>query len=73
MPQEFKNIFSILLPCFLSIALLAWLFMTIDYKHIWQAVKGSDMRYMSAAGIIFFSDQFFDHMAMADPDESGRA
>jgi len=27
--------------------------MTIDYKHIWQAIKGSDMRYMSAAGIIF--------------------
>ena len=32
--------------------------MTIDYKHIWQAIKGSDMRYMSAAGIIFFLINF---------------
>ncbi len=58
LPTRMKNIFSIVLPCFLSLALLAWLFMTIDYKHIWQAVKGSDMRYMSAAGIIFFLINF---------------
>ena len=37
---------------------MAWLFITIDYKHMWQAVKGSDMRYMSAAGIIFFLINF---------------
>jgi len=42
------------LPCVLSIGLLAWLFLTIDYKHIWQAIKGADMRYMSAAGVIFY-------------------
>jgi len=55
---EFKKIFSIILPCFLSVALLVWLFMTIDYKHIWQAIKDSDMRYMSAAGVIFFLINF---------------
>ena len=32
--------------------------MTIDYKHIWLAIKDSDMRYMSAAGIIFFLINF---------------
>jgi len=53
-----KKVLSTILPCFLSAALLAWLFMTIDYKHIWQAIKGSDMRYMSAAGIIFFLINF---------------
>lgn len=53
-----KKILSTILPCFLSIALLAWLFITIDYKHIWQAVKDSDMRYMSAAGVIFFLINF---------------
>ena len=55
---KFKEVFTIILPCFLSLALLTWLFVTIDYKHIWQAVKGSDMRYMSAAGIIFFLINF---------------
>src|ERR1700691_4041049 len=58
MPQGFKNIFSIVLPCFLSCALLVWLFITIDYKHMWQAIKGSDLRYMSDAGIIFFLINF---------------
>jgi uncharacterized membrane protein YbhN (UPF0104 family) len=58
MPQRLKSIFSVVLPCFLSAALLVWLFMTIDYKHIWQAIKGSDIRYMSAAGIIFFLINF---------------
>ena len=53
-----KKIFSIVMPIFLSCALLVWLFMTIDYKHIWAAVKDSDMRYMSAAGIIFFTINF---------------
>jgi len=47
-----------MLPCCLSLALLVWLFVTIDYKHMWQAIKGSDMRYMSAAGIIFFLINF---------------
>jgi len=37
---------------------LAWIFITIDYKDIWLAIKGSDMRYMSAAGIIFFLINF---------------
>lgn len=32
--------------------------MTVDYQHMWQAIKGSDMRYMSAAGIIFFLINF---------------
>ncbi len=58
MSQKFKEVFSFILPFFLSIALLVWLFVTIDYKHMWQAVKGSDMRYMSAAGIIFFLINF---------------
>jgi len=58
MSEKFKRIFSIVLPCFLSLALLTWLFVTIDYKHIWMAIKGSDMRYMSAAGLIFFMINF---------------
>ena len=58
MPARFKKIFSIILPCFLSLALLVWLFVTIDYRHMWLAIKGSDMRYMSAAGIIFFLINF---------------
>ena len=58
MSLRFQKFFSIFLPCFLSFALLVWLFMTIDYKHIWLAVKGSDMRYLSAAGIIFFLINF---------------
>ena len=37
---------------------MAWLFITVDYKHMWLAIKGSDMRYMSAAGIIFFLINF---------------
>ena len=53
-----KKIFSVALPIFLSVGLLVWLFVTIDYKHIWDAIKGSDMRYMSAAGIIFFMINF---------------
>jgi len=58
MSERAKNIFSVALPCFLSIGLLAWLFLTIDYRNMWQAIKGSDMRYMSAAGIIFFMINF---------------
>ncbi len=58
MSQRLKNILSFILPCFLSCALLAWLFVTIDYKDMWQAIKGSDMRYMSGAGIIFFLINF---------------
>jgi len=58
MPPGLKKIFSVLLPCFLSLALLTWLFMTIDYKHIWSAIKGSDLRYMSAAGLLFFLINF---------------
>src|SRR5476651_1310729 len=58
MNPKLKNIFSIVLPCFLSFALLTWVFMTIDYKHIWLAVKGADMRYLSAAGIVFFLINF---------------
>jgi uncharacterized protein (TIRG00374 family) len=53
-----KEIISFVLPCFLSVALLVWLFITIDYQHMWQAIKGSDMRYMSSAGIIFFLINF---------------
>ncbi len=58
MDPKLKNIISIVLPCFLSFVLLAWVFVTIDYKHIWQAIKGSDMRYMSAAAIVFFLINF---------------
>ena len=58
MSSKLRKIFSIILPCFVSLILLAWLFLTIDYKHIWQAVKGADMRYMSAAGILFFLINF---------------
>jgi len=58
MPPGFKKVVSIMLPCFLSIVLLAWVFITIDYKHIWLAVKDSDMRYLSAAGVIFFLINF---------------
>ena len=49
-----------MLPFFVSfiLLLLAWRFMTFDYKHMWQQVKESDLRYMSAAGIIFFLINF---------------
>ena len=58
MPQHLKKIISIVLPCFLSLALLVWLFLTIDFKHMWSVVKGADMRYMGAAGFIFFMINF---------------
>ena len=58
MISRLKNISSVLLPYFLSLALLAWLFHTNDYKQMWQAVIKSDVRYMSAAGIIFFLINF---------------
>jgi len=58
MIQKLKNIFSFIVPCFLSLALLAWLFMTIDFRHMWEVIRCADMRYMTAAGIIFFSINF---------------
>jgi len=58
MISRLKNIFSVLLPYFLSLALLAWLFHTNNYKQMWQAVIKSDIRYMSGAGIIFFLINF---------------
>lgn len=58
MSHRLKSILSFIIPCFLSCGLLAWIFMTIDYKHIWLAIKGSDIRYLSAAGIIFFMINF---------------
>lgn len=58
MSQQLKSFLSVFVPCFLSCALLGWLFFTIDYKHMWQTVKDSDMRYMSAAAIIFFMINF---------------
>jgi uncharacterized protein (TIRG00374 family) len=53
-----NNIFSVILPCALSLGLLVWLFMTVDYKDIWQAIKDADVRYMAAAGVIFFALNF---------------
>jgi glycosyltransferase 2 family protein len=53
-----KNVFSVILPCLLSLGLLTWVFMTTNYKDIWQAIKDSDMRYMTTAGIIFFLINF---------------
>ena len=58
MMPKLKNIFSFLFPCLLSLVLLGWLYVTIDFRHMWEVVKGADMRYMSAAGIIFFSINF---------------
>src|SRR5690242_18398039 len=58
MSSKSKSFFSVILPCLLSCALLAWLFMTIDYKHMWEAIKDSDVRYMGLAGIIFFAINF---------------
>jgi len=59
MTKESKeNIFSVILPCLLSLGLLTWVFLTTNYKDIWQHIKGSDIRYMSAAGIIFFLINF---------------
>src|SRR5208283_3119607 len=53
-----KNIFSFIFPCFLSLALLGWLYMTIDFKHMWEVVRHSDLRYLTIAGIIFFLINF---------------
>jgi uncharacterized protein (TIRG00374 family) len=52
--------FTKLLPYFLSVALLliAQHLMTFDYGKLWQQLRTSDMRYMSAAGIIFFMINF---------------
>jgi hypothetical protein len=58
MTSRLKDVFATVLPCFLSLALLVWLFVTIDYKHMWLAIKGADMRYMSIAFIIFFLINF---------------
>ena len=58
MASRLRNIFSSLFPYFLSLALLVWLFHTNNYKEMWQAVIKSDMRYISAAGIIFFLINF---------------
>ena len=58
MMPKLKNIFTFIFPCFLSLALLEWLYVTIDFKHMWEVVRGADMRYMSAAGLIFFSINF---------------
>ncbi|MBF0510979.1 MAG: flippase-like domain-containing protein [Candidatus Omnitrophica bacterium] len=58
MNQKLQNIVLTLLPYFLSVILLAWLFMTYDYRHMWTEVKGSDLRYMTAAGTIFFMINF---------------
>jgi uncharacterized protein (TIRG00374 family) len=58
MSKSFKNIIISFLPYFLSLALLVGLFMTIDYKDLWQDIKGADMRYMWAAAFIFFLINF---------------
>jgi len=59
MTKTFRNnIVSVVLPCVLSAGLLIWVFMTTDYKAIWQSIKVSDMRYMIGAGIIFFLINF---------------
>jgi uncharacterized membrane protein YbhN (UPF0104 family) len=58
MTLRLKEIGSVILPCFLSLVLLVWLFITIDYKHMWHQIKDSDVRYMAAAGIIFFLINF---------------
>ncbi|MDE1920186.1 MAG: flippase-like domain-containing protein [Candidatus Omnitrophica bacterium] len=58
MTAKHRNIFTTALPFLLSLGLLTWLFVTIDYRHIWLAIKDSDMRYMSAAGVIFFLINF---------------
>ena len=58
MREQIKNAFSFLLRFGLSAALLVWLFTKIDFKHMWEAVKGSDWRYMTVAGIVFFAINF---------------
>ena len=58
MKERFKSLVSFLLRFGLSAVLLAWLFCKIDFHHMWEAVKGSDGRYMTAAGLIFLGINF---------------
>ena len=58
MRQQFKNLVSILLRFGLSGALLMWLFSKIDFRHMWEAVRGSDWRYMLLAGSVFLGINF---------------
>ena len=38
--------------------LLAWLFIVVDYRSMWQAIVTSDWTYMTGAIIIFFLINF---------------
>jgi len=55
MTKRLKNIFSFFFCFILSVGLLMLLFSRIDFKQMWQDVKGADIRYMIAAGVVFFS------------------
>jgi glycosyltransferase 2 family protein len=58
MTQGLKNVFSFLMRFGLSAVLLVWLFTRIDFKHMWEAVRGADMNYMLAAGLVYFGINF---------------
>ncbi len=58
MKEPLKSMFGFFLRFGLSAILLGWLFSKIDYVHTWEAVKQSDLRYMAAAFIVFFSINF---------------
>ncbi len=53
MEHKFKKILSLLLRIGLSVALLGWLFSHIDFKSVWQAVRGADPAYMLLAMLVF--------------------
>ena len=73
MIQKLKNIFSFIFPCFLSLALLAWLFMTIDLQAYVASHKMRRHALHDRRRDHFLFDQFFNFMALADFNESGGA
>ncbi len=54
MTEKLKNLGSLFLRFGLSGVLLFWLFSKIDYKHMWEALKGADMGYLTLAAVVFF-------------------
>lgn len=58
MKEKMKNLGSFFLRFGISGVLLFIMFKTIDFKDIWQAIKGADLNYLFAAWIMFMVTNF---------------
>ncbi len=58
MKDNLKNVASFFMRFGLSAVLLFWLFTKIDFRHMWEAVKGADANYLIAAGLVYFAINF---------------